>query len=140
MKTIMQGDRVLVVLSKKYLESVYCMSELYGVFLHSRSNKADFLSRIVPLTLSDVRIFAREDRVAHARHWKTAHEAISWQDVKDGLVCPEEDCMEWMQIGKWATTVAEMLKYIADTLHPTSFATLCAADFAPLKSLLERGP
>jgi hypothetical protein len=41
-------------------------------------------------------------------------------------------------MSEWVLNVSEMLSHLADTLHPTSFDTLRAADFAPLKSLLER--
>src|SRR5262249_10277266 len=39
MRLIGRGDRVFVILSEKYLRSVFCMNELHAVFEHSRRDR-----------------------------------------------------------------------------------------------------
>jgi internalin A len=56
MKRIGQADRVIVVLSDKYLRSPYCMTELHTIYRRSNEEKEEFLRRIIPLLLGDARI------------------------------------------------------------------------------------
>ena len=46
MKRLTQADRVIVVLSDKYLHSLYCMAELYGIYQDVRQKKQEFLNRM----------------------------------------------------------------------------------------------
>ncbi len=137
MKLIQEGDRIVVILSEKYLRSVFCMTELHGIFLYSRGEKADFLRRIVPLTLADAKIGTLRDRIGHARHWKDEKEAIRPEDVASGLLGPS-DYQQWQKMSEWALHVSEMLAHIADTLHPTGFEGIIANDFAAVKARLMR--
>src|SRR6516165_2213749 len=51
MKRIGLADRVIVVLSDKYLRSAYCMTELYSIYQRSVGEKEDFLRRITSIVL-----------------------------------------------------------------------------------------
>jgi internalin A len=137
MKLIGQGDRVVVILSEKYLRSVYCMTELHGIFEHSRGARDDFLGRIIPLTLADAHIAGIRDRADHARHWKAEKEALQ-ADVADGLL-GASDYKQWQKMSRWASEVGEMLAYIADMLHPVGFEQIVANDFAAVQDRLQRG-
>src|SRR5262249_40464865 len=77
LKRIGQGDRVVVILSEKYLRSVHCMNELHEIYETSRREKEDFLRRIIPLTLKDARIGTIRERAGHARYWQ--HELAELQ-------------------------------------------------------------
>jgi internalin A len=136
MKLLSGGSRVIVILSEKYLRSVYCMTELHEVFVQSRNDKADFLRRIVPLTLADARIDTIRERNDHVRHWRNEVEGLR-QDVAEGLLGPG-DYRDWHKMTRWVTDVSEMLKHIVDVLHPHGFEQIVQDDFAALRALLER--
>jgi internalin A len=134
MKLLSSGDRVIVVLSEKYLRSVYCMTELYGIWVQSRNEKQDFLRRIVPVTLADARVGSIRDRVGHARYWKGEVEAL-----KDCVAeMSRDDFQQWRKMNEWAIHVSEILGYLADTLQPFSFEQVAADNFQALRALLER--
>ena len=137
MKRIGDADRVVVILSEKYLRSVYCMTELHGVFTQSRAEKEDFLRRIVPLTLADARIDGPRHRAGHARHWKAEKE--EWRSYAADGSLAANDYRLLQKMDHWATDVPEMLSHIADTLHPMGFEAIVAGDFAAVKQRLERG-
>jgi internalin A len=137
MKLLGRGDRVIVNLSAKYLRSIYCMTELHEVFVQSRAEPADFLSRIVPHTLADARIDGMRERNGHVLYWKEEVEAVR-RDVADGMLGPS-DYRDWHKMNRWVADVSEMLKHIADVLHPRGFEQIVADDFAALNVLLERG-
>ena len=56
MQRLGRGDRVLVVLSDKYLKSPYCMYELFEVWRNARQEDEEFLKRIRVYTLPDAKI------------------------------------------------------------------------------------
>ncbi len=65
MQRIASSRCVVVVLSKKYLESDYCMTELVGML------KADGLREcIFPIVLEDAEIYRPTSCVRYARHWE----------------------------------------------------------------------
>ena len=66
MKRIGRADRVIVVLSDKYLRSPYCMTELHTIYRRSNEEKEEFLRRIIPLLLGDARIGKWDDRLTYA--------------------------------------------------------------------------
>jgi hypothetical protein len=82
MKRIGLADHVIVILSEKYLGSIYCMTELHSIYQRSVGEKEAFLRRIIPVVLDDAQIAAWRDRVAHAQHWRAEFEEMQ-QHFKD---------------------------------------------------------
>jgi internalin A len=136
METLARGNRVVVVLSEKYLRSVYCMSELHGIYRYARSEEDDFLGRVIPLSLDDARIGRARDRAEHARHWKAEVESLRQYTVEE---LGEDGCRELRLMSGWALDVPQMLAHIANVLHPQGFDAIVADDFAAVKQLLDRG-
>jgi internalin A len=133
--SIGRSDCVVVILSEKYLRSGYCMNELHQIYLHSRSDKADFLRRVVPLTLADAAIGAIRDRAEHALHWETERENLR-PLLSRGVLGPS-DYTEWMRMGRWVSDVSEMLAHINDKLHARGLDAIVADNFAEVRSSLE---
>ena len=136
MQTIGAGDRVVVVLSQKYLRSVNCLTELHEIFRVSRCQKEDFLRRIIPLTLSDAAISNWRARAEHVSYWKKEHDEGK-NVVAQGFVAPSDYGL-WWRIGLWASDIGEILAHISDQLHPHGFDTISANNFAAVKELLDR--
>src|SRR5262249_55352593 len=80
--------------------SVFCMTELHELYLHSRSEKTDFLRRIIPLTLADACIDSIRNRANHARYWKSEKEEHH-KLLAEGLLGPS-DCLKALQMTRWA--------------------------------------
>src|SRR5208283_2091301 len=117
MKTLGQADLVIVVLSAKYLQSPYCMTELYALYQNARQEKQEFLNRIIPLVLKDARIGTPEERVEHAKHWETRY-----LKLKAGLdYLSPEDFGLYQGMKDWHNHVGRMLTYVNDVLHPHGF-------------------
>jgi len=64
MKDIGKGNKVIVIISKKYLESENCMFELTQVY----ENK-DFAKRIFPIVLADADIYKPLNRINYIKYW-----------------------------------------------------------------------
>ena len=46
MQNLIRGDRIIVILSDKYLKSRACMTELYGIWLQARGEDEDLLEKV----------------------------------------------------------------------------------------------
>ncbi|MEN2284198.1 toll/interleukin-1 receptor domain-containing protein [Algoriphagus sp. SE2] len=64
MDQIGKGKGIVVVISEKYLKSHYCMYELLEIY----QNK-DFESRIIPIVLSDAKIYDTESLLSYQEFW-----------------------------------------------------------------------
>ncbi|MBN3522060.1 toll/interleukin-1 receptor domain-containing protein [Algoriphagus lutimaris] len=64
MDQIGKGKGIVVVISEKYLKSPYCMYELLEIY----QNK-DFESRIIPIVLSDSKIYETDSLLAYQEFW-----------------------------------------------------------------------
>ncbi|MCB0214335.1 MAG: toll/interleukin-1 receptor domain-containing protein, partial [Anaerolineae bacterium] len=65
MEKIGRGKAVIVVISKKYLESENCMFELVQI---AKNNQ--FYDRIFPIVLDDANIYKPIQRLKYVKHWE----------------------------------------------------------------------
>ena len=121
-------------ISQKYLRSIYCMTELHGVFERSARDKREFLERVIPLTLEEVRIGDIEDRLPHTKHWKGRVRAL--RPELDSL--GEEDVRQYMAMKRWVNDVSNMLAFVSDVLRPHGFEGIVADDYKGLREMLKR--
>jgi internalin A len=133
MKRIGRADRVIVALSDKYLQSTYCMTELYSIYQRSIGEKDDFLHRIIPLAL-DARFDTWRDRDRYAEYWETEFQGM--ERALKRLSVPDFALYKAMQ--DWANRVGDMLAYASDVLHPHGFEAIVKDDFAALRQMLQR--
>lgn len=64
MDQIGKGKGIVVVISEKYLKSPYCMYELLEIYQNN-----DFESRIIPIVLTDARIYENDTLLAYQEYW-----------------------------------------------------------------------
>lgn len=64
MKDIGKGNKIIVVISEKYLQSENCMFELTQIY----ENK-DFARRIFPIVLEDSNIYSPVSRIKYIKYW-----------------------------------------------------------------------
>jgi internalin A len=129
-----QADRVIVVLSTKYLRSTACMTELYDLYRNAQQQKGDFLKRIIPLVLKDAGIGTWRGRSTHAKHWESEFKEMEKDFVHLGV----EDLKLYKAMRRWHNEVGDMLAYVNDKLVPHGFDEIVKDDFAGLRRMLRR--
>ena len=132
MKTISHADLIIIIFSGKYLRSLYCMTELYGIYRRSNSAK-EFLQRIIPLTLNDAKIGTWRDRARIAQHWKTEFEELE----KSLCHLGPEDFKLYKSMQDWHNHIGEVLAHVSNVLSPRGFEAIVMNDFAALKKMLQ---
>jgi internalin A len=130
MQRIGRADRVLVVLSDKYLKSPYCMYELFEIWRNSRQEEASFLERVRVYTLPDAAIFSPLDRAKCAVHWKRQHDELAEFIREHGAdILGEEDFRKFKLMQDFAHRVGDILATLADTVQPRDFEQLAGYAF-----------
>ena len=128
MKRIGLADRVIVVLSDKYLHSTYCMTELYSIYQRSVGEKEDFLRRITSIVLDDARFGTWRDRLVYTTYWRTEFEEME-KHIKD---LGEMDFRLYKSMQEWHNRIGDMLAYLNDVLAPHGFDDIVKDDCAAL--------
>lgn len=144
MKAISRADHVLVILSRKYLESTYCMTELHGIYQHSIGEKRVFLNRIIPVVLDDAHDISKpEARFQWADYWYERYVELA-RPIEDLaartrlVAVADSDFALYKRMYEWHARVADMLAFIADSLHPHGFDQIVENDYARVLELMER--
>ena len=119
MAEIGRAELVLVVLSDKYLHSVYCMSELLHLFNRSLGDRSSLMQRIVPLIVGELRCARARDRDAYVSHWEQEYTDLDALLKKRGIdSVGEADRRELLAIQAFKQQVSDLLAWVADTLMP----------------------
>lgn len=69
MDRLAEGDSILVVISDKYLRSVYCMYELFKIYRNCADKPDRFLKKVIPIILDDSNIDRMTGRLQRAIYW-----------------------------------------------------------------------
>jgi internalin A len=132
MKRLGSSDRVLVILSEKYLRSPFCMTELHYIYQRSLGAEDEFRKRIVPVALADAHFSTPEERLEHAKHWQSRREKLK----ADWELLGSSDQRLLKEMQRWSQDVGDMLAYINDRLIPRSFDDIGRDDFRALREML----
>ncbi|MEM9627050.1 MAG: toll/interleukin-1 receptor domain-containing protein [Pseudomonadota bacterium] len=125
MQRIARGDRVIVVLSDKYLRSPFCMYELYEIWLQARREDERFLKRIRVFTQEDAKIWTPLDRADYAIYWTDEYEKHQKIVKKHGThVFGDKDQMAISLMRKFSSHIGDILTITADTLQPRNLDEL----------------
>ncbi|MBS0261394.1 MAG: toll/interleukin-1 receptor domain-containing protein [Planctomycetes bacterium] len=132
MRRLGRADRVLVILSEKYLRSPFCMAELHYIYQRSLGQADEFHKRIIPVALADAHFSTPEERLDHAKYWHGRREKLKadWEF----LGTSDQRLLKEMQ--RWSQEVGDMLAYINDRLIPRTFDDICRDDFRALREML----
>jgi hypothetical protein len=76
MADIGRAEQVLVVLSDKYLHSVYCMRALLHLFNTSLGDRDRLMQRMVPLVVGELKCACARDRDPYVRYWEEQHATL----------------------------------------------------------------
>lgn len=129
MQDIGKGERIFVILSQKYLESPFCIYELYLVWIDSKCDRKEFLRRVRVYALDDAKIGDLAERGRRAKYWKdklrSVEAAVEGDTFLFGAAGREE--LRLMQI--FAYHLGDILDALADIRQPRSFEELMKYGF-----------
>ncbi len=69
------SNHIIVIISKKYLQSEDCMRELAYIYKTSKDNE-HFQRKVIPIVLNEVDITQSEKRLDYAEHWQKQHKKL----------------------------------------------------------------
>ncbi len=125
MHRLAEGRCVFVILSEKYLRSIYCMTELYEIWLNCKGKDKLFLDRVRVYTLPDAKIADLFERAEHAAWWQERHARVKALVDKHGQdFLSDGDYAEFRRMGHFVRHVPDILSLVQDTLRPRSFDDL----------------
>jgi internalin A len=134
-----RADRVVAVISNKYLKSPYCMYEIYKVWQRCQGDAEEMVQRVVPIVLPEVRIEKLQERWVYIDHWKSEKEAVDVIDRKGGVLdLSPESFMEARLVREFAHHMDPILMFLRDVLMPRDLEVHFEGDFEAVREALRR--
>jgi internalin A len=128
MNSLSRGDRIIVILSEKYLKSPYCMFELYSAWRFQRAEPDRFAEVLRAFRLPDAKISDDFERAAIAGHWRKQMEKFEGLDMRD---LSEQGMVRYKLVCDYANRVGDILDMIADRIRPSEWDEFLDDAFAP---------
>lgn len=123
MRSLAERDRLFVILSKRYLESPYCMYELFQVWMNCKGDDEAFRGRIKVFRQSDAAIGTPLERAQCAKYWRDQFRALDKFVREEGAdLLGEADFGRYKLMQDFSAWVGDILSVIADTLSPRDFS------------------
>lgn len=107
MKRIGSGHFIIAIISKKYLESDYCMYEAKEMLKYP-----DFDKRVFPIVLPDADIFS-DNKFNYGIYWKKRLEFLTGKIDEIGR---DSSSMEWLQLERDAKEIKEIVAKFITTV------------------------
>lgn len=125
MRSLAACDRVFVILSRKYLESPYCMFELLEIWRLCKQDDAQFLNKIRCFAIQDAEFSSPLERMQRAVHWSKEFEELDALVKEQGAtLLGEEDFRRYKLMQDFAHRVGDILCVVADILRPRNIDEL----------------
>ena len=122
MDRLSAADRIIVVISAKYLRSEYCMSELFNIYINCRKKAVDFHRRIIPLILPDAELSSGlAARLKLAAEWNQKLNELTPLFNENPALLGETGIKDYILIGDIARNTSDMVKYLSDQLQPRDY-------------------
>jgi hypothetical protein len=132
MSAAAKQERFVVIVSKKYLESAYCMDELLRIYRNCRSDADEFRSRVRAVILDDAPIDTMEERDRISSYWwaqKDKADAVMTACQKDKRP-PEAEAIDTLRVAFDLTAhAATILAKIKDAYPVRSIDQIDALSF-----------
>jgi len=122
MDRLSSADRIIVVISAKYLQSEYCMYELFKIYQNCRQSAEDFHRRIIPIILPDAGFSGGPAaRLKPALYWNQQEQEIT--SLASGNLQAVGKIMhkKYRLIGEFARNTSDMIEYLNDQLQPRDY-------------------
>jgi internalin A len=131
--------RVVLVLTYKYLRSVYCMAELHAVWQLSLSNRAAFAKRAVPCVIEDdLAIDTPDAQLDWGDYWNGEYERMEARRQARPKAFGPTHLNLLYEIDRWRDCVPEMLAFVSNMVTERGYGALTADGFAAVRRMLDR--
>ncbi|WP_176159351.1 COR domain-containing protein [Prosthecobacter debontii] len=125
MRTLTQQDRVFVILSAKYLQSPFCMYELWQIWINCRADDEAFRRCVRVYRLPDAAMMSPIERARCAKYWRDQFKELDdLVRVEGADLLGELDFKRYKLMQDFANRVGDILAVIADMLLPQDFSQL----------------
>jgi internalin A len=132
------GIRVAVLLSEKYLQSLYCMRELSYLYHRHLQDPRRLQRHILPLVLEPDLIANGPQRMAFLRFWQSRLDALTAETAGiDPMRCIAAH-QERADIAHILLHLDKILAFLADMISLHGTERIAAHDFAEVKAALTR--
>jgi internalin A len=122
MDRLAAADRVIVVISAKYLRSEYCMYELFKIYQSCRNKAEDFQRRIIPIVLPDAGLSGKTlERLKVADEWDKQRKELESIFVKNPDILGERGYKKYRLICEFSRNTFDMLDYLLNQLQPRDY-------------------
>jgi internalin A len=133
MDRLAAAERVIVVISAKYLRSEYCMYELFKIYQNCCKKAEYFQRRIIPIILPDAGLSgSTASRLRHADEWDKQRKELEAAFVKNPDILGERGCKKYRLICEFSRNTFDMLDYLLDQLQPRDYDRQMAESFPEL--------
>ena len=138
MKRLKAADRVVTVISGKYLHSVPCMDEIYRVYQRCQEEPDLFAERVVPIILPEVQVRRPEQRAPIVRDWSARAEELELLLKELGTKAGWATWEEARLARALSEHVDNILGFVVDILIPRNLNVPLESDFEGVKAALLR--
>jgi internalin A len=122
MDRLAAADRVIVVISAKYLRSEYCMYELFKLYQNCCKKAEDFQRRIIPIILPDAGLSgSTAARLKPAEEWDKQRKELKATFAKNPDILGERGYKKYRLICEFSRNTFDMLDYLLDQLQPRDY-------------------
>jgi internalin A len=122
MDRLAAADRVIVVISAKYLRSEYCMHELFMIYQNCRKKAGDFHRRIIPVILPDAGLSgSTATRFKPVLYWKKEAKELQAIVAANPLEVGTSMHKKCRLISDLALNTSDMIEYLYDQLQPRDY-------------------
>jgi internalin A len=122
MDRLAAADRVIVVISAKYLRSEYCMYELFKLYQNCCKKAEDFQRRIIPIILPDAGLSgSTAARLKPAEEWDKQRKELKATFAKNPDILGEKGYKKYRLICEFSRNTFDMLDYLLDQLQPRDY-------------------
>ncbi len=119
------GERIIIFMSEKYLQSESCMYELYEMWRTSKNKGEAFLKRVVMYPVDEVDIASPEGRLIWIKYWKAHYETLA----PDVYQMPDEDREKFDLMNEFYRNIGVILVTLMQVLQPGKFDDLMKVAF-----------
>ncbi len=137
MDNIGKSSFLVVALSNKYLESQYCMFELYEAYRNAKFEKAELVSKIYPIRIENIKLDDPDILDKYFEHWENLEK--KWENliVKRGTRITKAQQAEYDKIKNIASRLGDLLEILSD-MNALTKELLSDNNFEKIKSTIKQ--
>jgi internalin A len=134
MDRLAAADRIIVVISAKYLQSECCMYELFKIYQNCRKSGEDFHRHIIPVILPDAGFSGGlAARLKTALYWTQQEQELTSLVAGNLQAVGSTMFTKYRLIGEFARNSSDMIEYLIDQLQPRDYDRQIDEGFAELR-------